>query len=243
MSMKTKRPDIPAIDTRQMREVDRLMIEVFGISLLQMMENAGRNLAIFISRQLGNIDSSNVLIFVGSGGNGGGGLCAARRLINHGINANFVLSKDRNDFQGAAKIQLDILERSNNKPLLKEHLPQKISEADIIVDAMIGYSLKGDPKGISKVFIDMINRSGKHVISLDIPSGIDSTSGDEYNPFVRADQTLTLALPKSGLHNTNAGELFLADIGIPQTLFSSLDIKFEQIWNEDYIVQIFRKVD
>ncbi len=234
---------IPHLSESEMREVDRIAVKEYNLGVLQMMENAGRNLAIFITRQLKDAGDSEVLIFAGSGGNGGGGLCAARHLINHGVSTNFVLSKDQNSFKGAAKIQLDILERSNNKPLLKEHLPQKISEANIIVDAMIGYSLKGDPKGISKVFIDMINRSGKHVISLDIPTGIDSTSGDEYNPYVKADQTMTLALPKTGLHNPNAGELYLADIGIPPTLYSSLDIKFEQFWDEDYIIQILRKVD
>ena len=71
---------IPHLSESQMREVDRIAVEDYNLGILQMMENAGRNLAIFISRQLGNIDSSNVLIFIGSGGNGGGGLCAARHL-------------------------------------------------------------------------------------------------------------------------------------------------------------------
>ena len=84
-----------------------------------------------------------------------------------------------------------------------------------------------------QIFIDMINRSGKQVISLDIPSGIDATSGEERNPFVNADQTLTLALPKFGLENPHCGDLYLADIGIPNSIYSSLGLDVEIFWGNE----------
>ena len=115
-----------------------------------------------------------------------------------------------------------------------------ILETDVIIDALIGYSLKGDPKGISKVFIDMINRSGKHIISLDIPSGVDASTGEERKPFVKADQTLTLAIPKTGLNNPNIGELYLADIGIPNAVYSKFGIEVGNIFAGEYIIPVIR---
>jgi NAD(P)H-hydrate epimerase len=215
-------------------------VEKVYLSILQMMENAGRSLANFIIKQLKDLDMSKVLIFAGSGGNGGGGICAVRHLLNHGIDASYIISQYPDSLLGAAKTQYLILKNSGSSPIMKENLPQAISESDMIIDALIGYSLKGDPKGISKVFIDMINRSGKHVISLDIPSGIDASTGDEKNPFVRADETLTLALPKTGLKNLNTGDLYLADIGIPNSVYSKLDIEFENFFGEEYIIPIYR---
>ena len=231
---------VPHVSEAEMRKIDRIAIEEFNLSILQMMENAGRNLALFTIEQLKKINGSKVLIFAGSGGNGGGGLCAARHLTNHGIQVSIILNKDREDLKGAANTQLEILQNSNINPILKEELPQAVDSCDLIIDALIGYSLKGDPKGITKVFIDMINRSGKRIISLDIPSGIDATSGDAYNPCVKADQTLTLALPKTGLHNQNAGEIYLADIGIPNNLYTKIGITFNNIWNEKYFISIMR---
>jgi len=231
---------IPSVAEAEMREVDRIAVEEVNLSILQMMENAGRSLANFIIKQLKDLDSSKVLIFAGSGGNGGGGICAVRHLQNHGIDASYIISQDPKSLLGAAKTQYLILKNSGFSPIMKEDLPNMISESDIIIDALIGYSLKGDPKGISKVFIDMINRSEKYVIALDIPSGIDASTGDEKNPFVRADETLTLALPKTGLRNPNSGDLYLADIGIPNSVYSKLDIEFENFFGKEYIIPIFR---
>ena len=87
--------DIPAITTEQMREVDRLMVDVFGIELLQMMENAGRHLAALARQRFlgGNPVGKRVVVLVGSGGNGGGGLVAARRLQSWGADVKIYTTK------------------------------------------------------------------------------------------------------------------------------------------------------
>ena len=85
----------------------------------------------------------------------------------------------------------------------------------LIIDALIGYSLSGAPRGHVRELIDWANESGGPILSLDLPSGLDATSGSTEGAHVVADSTLTLALPKTSLNAESVGDLMLADIGIP----------------------------
>lgn len=136
--------ELPAITTAQMREVDRLMVASYGIELIQMMENAGRHLA-ELARYLflaGNPVGKKVFILAGSGGNGGGGLVAARRLHNWGANVQVVLTRATRELQGVPAQQLAILKKVNLPIMEGRHL-KELSQANLIVDALIGYSLSG----------------------------------------------------------------------------------------------------
>ena len=93
---------VPALTTEQMREVDRIAVEEFNLGILQMMENAGRNLAQLAVSYLGD-QQGGVTILAGPGGNGGGGMCCARHLHNHGIDVNLVLSKFKENLGSAAR--------------------------------------------------------------------------------------------------------------------------------------------
>lgn len=199
---------IPAISVEQMREVDRAMVEDFHIDLIQMMENAGRNLA-DLTKSLFNPQS--VTILAGPGGNGGGGLVAARHLHNRGIEVKVVITEDQ--LAPVTKHQLDIVGRMGIAIL------ERPTSADLVIDSLIGYALHGNPTGRSGDLISWANDNSSPILALDGPSGLDLTSGEEAVPCVQATATMTLALPKYGLANSKVvGRLYLADISVPPDL-------------------------
>lgn len=194
------------IDQAQMVEVDRIMIEDLHIELIQMMENAGRNLAAVV-RHVAQPRTASV--YVGSGGNGGGGLVAARHLANHGVDVTVVLSREPHELRAIPAHQYDIVERMGLA------VATDFVAADVAVDALVGYSLGGAPRGRTATLIEALAATSL-VVSLDVPSGVDSTSGIAPGVRVRADATLTLALPKVGLRSVDGlGRLFVGDISVP----------------------------
>ena len=216
--------ELPLITTEQMIEVDRLMVDHYGITLFQMMENAGLNLARlaidFVEK------SDTFLVLAGSGGNGGGVMVAARRLIGWGKKVQVRTSKTFDKYHGVPAHQLYILKQL--KADIKPFDPTEDLSADIILDGIIGYSIKGAPKGVVAKMIGMTNRSTAKIISLDTPSGIELTSGIAHVPSVISNATLTLALPKKGLFNAEikkrVNQLYLADIGIPLHLYQKMGL-------------------
>ena len=112
-------------------------------------------------------------------------------------------------------------------------------KADIIVDAIIGYSLKNAPTGKSFEFIEWANNQNGAKIALDIPSGVDATTGENYGEYFFADTTLTLALPKTGLSEKKCGELLLSDIGITKNVYEKIGIKYFSPFKREYIIPIF----
>lgn len=236
-------PGIPAITREQMVEVDRLMIDDYGITLLQMMENAGLNLSILARDEFlkGNSRNKSVMILAGTGGNGGGGMVCARRLHIQGARVRVILSKPIQEYRGVPRKQLEILQKMG---VLLSDEPAK--QADLIIDALIGYSLNGDPHGRAGELIEWANRQILPILSLDVPSGLNSTTGQAGNPAIHASATMTLALPKTGLlrpeARRNTGELFLADISVPQSLYAapSLDLKVGPIFAEGNLLRLHR---
>ena len=236
---------VPAVTTDQMREVDRAMAEDYDIQLIQMMENAGRNLAHLARVRFLNGDPRDrtVLVLAGTGGNGGGGLVCARRLHNWGAHTQVLTTAPLSAFRGTPKIQLGILRRMA-VPITPDPQDPPLPVADLIVDAMIGYSLRGAPKGTAARLIRGANAHGAPILSLDLPSGIDATTGTVYDPSIRAAATLTLALPKKGLRApaavSHVGELYLGDISVPPSLYGSpaLDLTVGPVFAEDDVVRV-----
>ena len=137
------------LNTEEMIEVDRLMTDVLKIELMQMMENAGRNLArLCVGRFLHDPQNKHVLVMAGTGGNGGGALVAARRLHQWGANVSVFTTKPDEAYSGVPAHQLGILRRLGVE-INHSVLPEAKSEASpkIILDGLIGYSLKGYPRG------------------------------------------------------------------------------------------------
>jgi NAD(P)H-hydrate epimerase len=231
--------NIPTLTTKQMREVDSLMINNYGISLLQMMENAGRNLAELTRRLLGGlVNRKRVVVLCGPGNNGGGGLAAARHLHNWGAKVIIKLSIPSEELKQIPSHQLQSLHALG----LDEN--ENIDEtADIVIDALLGYGVIGNPQSNVARLIQWANEQPAPVLSLDIPSGLDVTSGEPYNPTVRSTSTLTLALPKSGLMVPSArefaGDLYLADISVPQELYERIfNIKLPNMFQKSAIIRI-----
>lgn len=238
--------DIPFLTAQQMMEVDRAMIEDFHIELIQMMENAGRNLAHLARVRFldGDPRGKNVAILAGTGGNGGGALVCARRLHNWGAQVQVFLTKSPQTFTGAPAHQLDILPRMG-VPIATAEMVTLAAKVDLIIDGIIGYSLSGAPRGPAAELIRWANaQTGTPILALDVPSGIDSTTGTVFNPAIKATATMTLALPKEGLRATevekNVGELYLADISVPPSLYATppLHLKVEAIFANDDIVRL-----
>jgi NAD(P)H-hydrate epimerase len=236
--------NLPAVSKDQMVEVDRLMVEHYGILLAQMMENAGRCLAVLARERFlgGNALGKTVLVMAGPGGNGGGAMVAARRLANWGANVSLVLSRDENRLKGVPKHQLDIL-RAMKIPVVGVG-DFNLSSCDLIIDGLIGYSLEGPPRGKSAKLIAWANQSEVPVLSLDVPSGLDATSGEIHLPTIKAAATLTLALPKSAsvrlASKSYIGDHFCADISVPPALYAEpgIDLQVPPVFAKSDIVRI-----
>ena len=213
---------VPAITADQMREVDRVAVEELGPNLYQMMENAGRGLAITVLHALGaGWRQTPVTVLCGTGGNGGGGICAARHLANRGAEVTVVVTEPGR-LTPVPSEQLAIYRATAGK--LIEASALDALRPGLIVDAIIGYSLRGPARGVAKEMIGWTAARSVPVISLDVPSGLDATTGEALGSQVRASSTLTLALPKTGLAAQATGDLWLADLGIPAEVYRRLGI-------------------
>jgi len=236
---------IPFVDTNQMVEVDRAMMEDYKIDLIQMMENAGRNLAHLARERFLNGDprGQKIIVLAGTGGNGGGVLVCARRLHNYGADVRVNITKPDVDFAPVPGHQLDILRRMNVPVSLVGGVDRE-ETAVLIIDGIIGYSLQGSPRGTAATLIQWANSQPAPILALDAPSGLDTTTGTVYKPAIQAAATMTLALPKAGLLSENVahqvGELYLADISVPPALYASpaLQIPVGPIFATSDIVRI-----
>lgn len=225
---------VPAITTEQMQKVDSLAIEKYGPNLYQMMENAGRNLALLTKQLLGQSwQKAHIIILAGTGGNGGGGICAGRHLANHGGKVQLAITKSER-LGGVPADQRRIFRASAGS----EQSLDSLDKADIIIDAVIGYSLAGAPGGAALQFIQWANAQKAPKLSLDAPSGLDTTTGAVRGEYIRAAATLTLALPKTGLVPEKTGELYLGDIGIPAAVYKEIGIHCESPFSDQYIISL-----
>ena len=220
-----------------MREVDRIAIEETGPNLYQMMENAGRNLAAVTIRHLGpEWRTALIVVLAGTGGNGGGGICGARHLANRGGDVA-VLVSDQGRLGDVPAQQLTTYRGTSGRVIGPDDLGDL--DPSIIVDAVIGYSLSGSPRGAAQQMIEWARGEDAPVLSLDVPSGVDSTTGEAQGGHVLASQTMTLALPKTGLGVAAAGDLLLADIGIPGETYRRAGVEVpKELFGDEFVVPI-----
>jgi NAD(P)H-hydrate epimerase len=191
----------------------------------------------------GDASGRQVVVVAGRGGNAGGGLAAARRLVVWGATVTVVLAQSREDMRAVPQQQLTILDWIGVPVrLAADGISDLFSGADLIIDALIGYSLRGAPSGPVAALIRAANASGRQMLALDLPSGLDGDSGDASDPTIRATETLTLALPKRGLLAPTArpwvGHLYLADISVPEKIYQRLGLTVGPIFAESDIIPI-----
>ena len=215
---------VPYLTTDQMIEVDRAMMEDYRIDLVRMMENAGRNLA-HLARQRflgGDPRGQRVAVLAGTGGNGGGALVSARRLHSYGAIVTVFVTKPIADFTPIPGQQLELVRRMGIVIGSSADIGS-VGTLDLVLDGVIGYSLNGAPRGEAATLIRWGNEQAAPILSLDAPSGIDTTTGSVFEPAVRATATMTLALPKEGFKapgvDSHVGELYVADISVPPELY------------------------
>ena len=234
------RHDLPALTAAQMVQVDKLMTEVYGITLLQMMENAGRNLAdVAQALLMPDVQERPVLVLAGRGNNGGGGLAAARHLANRGAEVQVMLSRPLEDFSGAPAHQLESL-LAMGVSVSTAGDGWELPSADLIIDALIGYGLRGALRPGDASLIHLANSHPAPILALDAPAGLDVSRGRAHEPSIRAAATLTLALPKAGLLTTHelTGTLLLADISVPPVLYEDLGLDIPPIFARSPILQV-----
>jgi NAD(P)H-hydrate epimerase len=148
-----------------------------------------------------------------------------------------VLDREAGALRGAAGTQLQILRAAGLQPADPVAAREAIRNAKLVVDALIGYSLAGAPHGRVAELIDLVNGQARRVLSLDVPSGLDATTGETPGQVVRPERTLTLALPKTGLHSV-PGDLYLADIGIPPEVYEQLGLGAPKPFGKAYWIRL-----
>jgi NAD(P)H-hydrate epimerase len=241
---------IASISTEQMRKVDDLMINKYGIELIQMMENAGTNLAEFAITMMENIvekqNSRNIVVACGLGNNGGGGMVAARHLSNRGFNVTVVLTGAETKLKSIPLKQWNILKKLP-VPMIMANSSNYLGvfkSADIIIDAVIGYGMKGDIRGVPANSIhEILNSQNPNVLSLDTPSGLNTATGYfSEGSCIRAHATMTLALPKTGLMQESSkecvGRLYVADISVPPDLYKEIGYEPQHLFADTSIIKV-----
>ena len=193
--------------------------EYFGMSLLQLMENAGRNVAQEIISRLPK--EKKIVIFCGLGGNGGDGFVAARHLVAAGYSVEVVLVGRSRDINHESSLKnWEILQSIKNKiPLIEvtdSSLIPKVS-TDVIIDALLGTGTKGKIKPPILQVLEYINSVKAYKLAVDAPTGIDSDTGEVLGTAFKADLTVTFHKAKVGLNKAKkyVGDLVVKDIGLP----------------------------
>jgi hydroxyethylthiazole kinase-like uncharacterized protein yjeF len=207
---------LPNLTSAQVKEVDSLAQERYGVSVEWLMEAAGWQVARFCR--------GRTAVVCGVGNNAGDGLAAARHLHRWG-RLSAVSCVEAGRLRGAAALELEAL-RKLGVPVSSE---LALDGAQIVVDALFGTGLSRPPEGTFAAWIDSMNASRQRVVAVDLPSGLDGDTGVAYAPCVRAHTTVTLGLPKPGLVKGDgpslAGEVWVADIGVPFEAYSDIGIQ------------------
>lgn len=213
------------LNSKQVKRLDRRAEEEFGLSTLILMENAGREVARLASELVG--PKRNILVVCGMGNNGGDGFVTARHLNNMGFSVTVVLvgtarklkADPKVNFLIVKRMKIPILELTEEKLNLFGKL---LGQSGLIIDAIFGIGLSRPVSGIYFGVISKLNQSQKKILSVDIPSGLDSDSGKVMAIAVKAAVTGTLAVLKPGLIKADgpkfAGRVKVLDISIPRRL-------------------------
>ena len=212
-----------ALTREQVRRVDRIAVEEYGISGLVLMENAGRNAARIILQELDLSpgEPTRAVIFCGTGNNGGDGFVIARHLANAGADVRIGLAGDPQRLSPDAAANQRICQ-AMKLPIQPAH-EVAISENDLVVDALLGTGFTGDVrKEIAGLISDINTAAKRHVVAVDVPSGLDCDTGAPSNATVIADTTITFVADKVGFRNVEAqpfvGTVHVCDIGAPREI-------------------------
>jgi len=215
----------------EMRNLDREAVERFGIPEEMLMENAGNSVYYVILKEVG-VKNKKFIVVSGTGNNGGDGFVVARKLYSQGGHVKVFVFGNIEKIKGASKRNLEILKGMNLDISFNQEIEvfkDAVRNSDVIVDALLGTGISRKITGILRDVIDIINKSGKAVVSVDIPSGVNGDTGEIMGTSVKANYTVTFGLPKVGnifypgfYFN---GKVFLSHISFPPELYEKETIK------------------
>lgn len=224
------------VTAKQMQAIDKITIEEHGIDGLTLMENAGLGIAEAIVQYIeGELEDFKVAILCGKGNNGGDGFVVGRYLSEWGSEVIFYLLGEKSDLKGDAKTNL---ERAEELELAVEEVSsvddlEIDDDTDLIIDAIFGTGFHGDIRNPIDEIVDFISELDIPIVSVDCPSGLNSSTGELSSSSVSAEFTATLALPKIGQvvypGKQNVGHLEVIDIGIPDEVVESEDLRLNLI--------------
>ena len=210
------------VTASEMKTIDKDAIFKYGIPAVRLMENAGRAVAEEAAK---SVPKGKVAVLCGYGNNGGDGLVTARYLIGKGYDVKVFLAgkpkpftpETKSNFEKLIKLGHSLRTISREEDIDK--IFPEINKTSLIIDALFGIGIKGKLESFYVKLIDGINAVGSPVISIDLPSGLDSDTGKPLPVAVKAQKTVTLGRPKIGFKNKEAknytGEVIVADIGLP----------------------------
>lgn len=218
------------VTVEQIQRLDRLAIEKIGIPAVVLMENAGRAVAQAVLKELDKKEKQAVVILCGPGHNGGDGFVAARHLLNAGMALNVFLLGEAKYLKCEAKVNYDILRRLRQPVCeISAVIPsfrKAILSSSLLVDAIFGVGLNREITEPFRGLMATANASAKRVVAVDIPSGLDGTTGKIFGICLRATTTVTFSFIKRGfLINRGpefVGKVIVADIGIPVDLLAKI---------------------
>jgi len=219
------------VSAQQMREIDRRAIEGYGIPGVVLMENAGLQVVRVLEQRFSPLAHKKVAVIAGRGNNGGDGFVIARHLFNRRCQVKVYLLGRRDQIRGDARTNLEIISNMglDIREIISLEELDDLSNFDLLIDAILGTGISSAVEGFYREVIDLMNDSHRPIISVDIPSGLSSDTGQLIGPSIKASITVTFGLPKISLLTYPAakqvGELIVADIGLPRSLLEEEDIK------------------
>jgi ADP-dependent NAD(P)H-hydrate dehydratase / NAD(P)H-hydrate epimerase len=236
------------LNTDQMREADRRTIHEIGIPSIVLMENAGRQAVAAMEAAFDDLTSSHVAVLCGRGNNGGDGFVVARTLIQRGVETSVFLIGSVSDVQGDARTNIEVLGRIGltvveitSAQEWELHFSE-ISECEVVVDAMLGTGFHGELTGLLQTVVADVNASGVPVVAIDLPTGLSADTADFDGVAIEASMTVTLAAPKIPLifppADSHAGDLVIADIGIPYPVIDELDGPYLELLTRERMREI-----
>ena len=215
----------PLLSPTEMAAWDRMTIEDFGIPGEMLMENASRELFHVLNSRFSNLAERNIVLFAGSGNNGGDAFALARHLKEHNAKCLVLHTKELDEYSGDTAFHLQLAQKSDVRMMkLVGYNLEACNRPDIIIDGLLGTGFHGPLRQDYQHWIETINRLGhrRFVLSIDIPSGLNGMTGDPEPIAVKADCTITFEEAKQGLFMPGAcdyvGYLEIRKIGIPASI-------------------------
>jgi NAD(P)H-hydrate epimerase len=221
------------LTSAQMRDADRRTIEEIGLPSIVLMENAGRQVVAAMEATYDDLVERSIAVLCGRGNNGGDGFVVARTLAQRGIDVSVFVIGTVSEIRGDARLNLEILGRLGlgvveiaNEQAWELHFSE-ISSCDLIVDAIFGTGLRTPLQGFLETVAQDVNGAGIPVVAVDLPSGLSADTPELIGECIDAAVTVTLGAPKLPLvlppAETHAGDIVIADIGIPEEVIEVLD--------------------